>query len=304
MRRLAGFLFIAASAAAYGAMPVFARVVYSSGADPTTLLFLRFGFAAPLMLLLCAARRSPLPRGRPLAGLAALGGIGYVAQAFCYFTALTLASASLVALVLYLYPVLVAGLAVLFLKERLTLPKVAALGLAVGGAVLTIGFAGRGSTAGVLLAAAAALVYSVYILAGARIMKTVAALPASAVVVTSTAIVYAVIALARGPRGPTGAAGWLSLAALSLVCTVGAIALFFAGMQRIGPTDAATVSTLEPVVAVFLAAVFLGERIGPFAAAGGAAILAAVLVLARSEIRVSRQKAAGRAAASRSGSSG
>jgi drug/metabolite transporter (DMT)-like permease len=293
MRRLVGFLFIAISAASYGAMPVFARMAYASGADPLTLLFLRFALASPLMLGLCAARRAPLPRGRALAGFAALGGIGFVAQAFCYFTALTLASASLVALVLYLYPALVAVLAAVFLKERLTRPKLAALGLALCGAILTIGFGGRGSTAGVALAAGAALVYSFYILAGARLMRTVPALPASAVVIVSAAVVYAAIALGRGPRWPAGAEGWLAVAVIALVCTVGAVGLFFAGMQRIGPTDSATVSTLEPVVAVVLAGVFLGERISPLAAAGGAAILAAVLVLARSEIRQPRRSVAG-----------
>ncbi len=118
--------------------------------------------------------------------------------------------------------------------------------------------------------------------------------PAMAVVIASAAVVYAPIALGRGPHWPAGPAGWLAIAFLALVSTVGAVGLFFEGMQRIGPTDAATVSTLEPVVAVSLAALFLGESIGPLAAAGGAAILAAVLVLARSEIRAPRRMAVSR----------
>ncbi len=285
MRRLLGFLCVAASAVSYGVMPLFARLAYASGADPVTLLFLRFAMAAPVLLALSALSRSPFPRGKPLAGLAALGGVGYVAQAFCYFTALTLASASLVSLVLYLYPVLVAVLAAAVFRERLTTPKLAALALAVAGAVLTIGFGGRGSAAGVILAGCAALVYSIYIVAGARLMRIVPPLPAAAVVITCAAVVYAGIAALRGPHWPGTATGWLALSAMVLVSTVGAVALFFAGMQRIGPTDAATVSTLEPVVAVSVAALFLGERIGPLAAAGGAAILCAVLVLARAEMR-------------------
>ena len=54
-------------------------------------------------------------------------------------------------------------------------------------------------------------------------------------------------------------------------------------MRRIGPTQASLLSTLEPVVTVALAALFLGENLPPVALAGGALILAAVVLLTRSE---------------------
>ena len=52
-------------------------------------------------------------------------------------------------------------------------------------------------------------------------------------------------------------------------------------MARLGAADAATLSTLEPVVTVVLAATFLAEAVGGWQIAGGAIILAAVVVLAR-----------------------
>jgi len=61
-----------------------------------------------------------------------------------------------------------------------------------------------------------------------------------------------------------------------------------AGLKRVGPTDASMLSTLEPVVTVILAAEVLGERLRPLSLAGGALILAAVLLLAQSELRRSR----------------
>jgi len=64
--------------------------------------------------------------------------------------------------------------------------------------------------------------------------------------------------------------------------TVVAMITFFAGMARLGAADAATLSTLEPVVTVLLAALFLGEEVGGWQLAGGAIILTAVIVLARS----------------------
>ena len=58
---------------------------------------------------------------------------------------------------------------------------------------------------------------------------------------------------------------------MALLSTVAAITLYFAGLKRIGPTRASTLSTLEP----------LGERIAPVQMAGGALILTAVVLLAR-----------------------
>jgi len=54
-----------------------------------------------------------------------------------------------------------------------------------------------------------------------------------------------------------------------------------AGIERIGPTNASTVSTLEPVVAVLLAGLLLGESLSPLKIAGGVLILAAVVILTR-----------------------
>ena len=141
MRRSLGFVLILVSAASFGAMPIFARFAYASGVDTVTLLFVRFTTATALIAAVMAVRRISLPRGKALLGLIAMGALGYVGQSMCYFTALTLASASLVSLVLYLYPVFVAGLAAVILKERLTATKLLALAVALAGAALTIGLA-------------------------------------------------------------------------------------------------------------------------------------------------------------------
>jgi len=277
MSRNPGVLFIILSAACYGAMPLFAKLAYASGVAPITLLFLRFAFAAPVMLALVAVRRVRLPRGRELLALVGLGGVVYVAQALCYFTALTKAPASLVALILYLYPVLVATLV---FGERFALVRAGALVLALGGSALMIGFARAGSAAGVILAVAAAAIYAIYILMGTSVMKRVPPLAAATVVICSTAVVYGGITAATGPAWPGTLTGWLSIAALSLVSTVGAIALFFAGLERVGPTSASILSTFEPAVAVALAVLFLGEALTPVRMAGGALVLAAVVITA------------------------
>ena len=80
---------------------------------------------------------------------------------------------------------------------------------------------------------------------------------------------------------PQSAAGWAAVAGIALVSTVAAITLFFAGLARIGPTQASTLSTIEPVFTIVLAALLLGERIEMIQAIGGVLILGAVVMLAR-----------------------
>src|SRR5438067_10600417 len=158
--RWVGLLLIVISAAAFGALPIFTRLAYAAGADPTTVLLLRFAIAAGVMLLVMLARRIPFPSGRVLLGLILMGGLGYVGQSLAYFTALTMVSAGLVALLLYLYPAIVTVLSVLFFKERLTVAKTGALVLALVGTAFTLGPTGSGRMLGIILAIASAVMSS------------------------------------------------------------------------------------------------------------------------------------------------
>ena len=284
-RRRTGVALVALSAAAFGGLPIFARLAYADGADVIAVLASRFAIAAALMGVVLAVRRQRLPRGRLLAALAAMGGIGYVGQSASYFTALTMASAGLVALLLYLYPAIVTLLSAVILRDRLRPVTIAALGLALAGSALTIGPVRGGRLGGVVLGIAAALIYSVYILVGSRVTPRAGALPASAVVMAAAAVVYGLVALITRPAVPSSAEGWGAITGLAVVSTVVAIVAFFAGLERIGPADASTLSTLEPVVSVGLAAVVLGEGVAPLQLGGGVLILAAVAILARSGTR-------------------
>ena len=289
-RRAVGVACIVASALAFGAMAILARFAYASGVDTATLLALRFTIAAALMFALVRRRAAPLPRGGMLGAVVALGALGYGGQAFTFFTALTLAPAGLVALLLYLHPALVALLAASFLRERLTRTKILALAMALVGMALTVGPALAGGDggaqgaqpAGIAFGVAAAVIYAVYIVVGARVGRRVAALPLATVVIAAAACVFVAWAAWRGPAWPATAAGWLAILGIAILSTVVAITLFFAGLDRIGPTRASTLSTIEPLFTVLLAAAVLGETIAPVQLAGGALILAAVVLLARS----------------------
>jgi drug/metabolite transporter (DMT)-like permease len=283
MHYLIGVFLVLISGSFFGALAIFARLAYEDGVTPITLLFLRFGIASLCMLFIMWLRRIPIPRGWVFGGLALMGGIGYVGQALSYFIALTLIPAGLVALLLYLYPAIVTILAVIILKERISKWKIVAVLIALGGTVLTIGPTGDGQLLGVLFGLGAAFIYSIYILVGSRITKQVTAIQSSTVVIVSAAIVSGGLVAIEGPAFPETTSGWTSVIAIALISTVLAIITFFAGLERVGPINASTLSTVEPAVTVVLAAMVLGETISLFRIIGGMMIILAVVILARSE---------------------
>src|SRR5436309_2893169 len=99
--------------------------------------------------------------------------------------------------------------------------------------------------------------------------------------IAAAGAVFLVATLVRGPTWPRTPAGWLAVLGIAIVSTVAAIVLFFAGLERVGPTRAAVLSTVEPVCTVLLAAALLGESVAPSELVGGALILTAVVLLAR-----------------------
>jgi len=282
MKQLTGILLIAISAASFGTLAIFSKFLYEDGLDIFTILFLRFGIAALLMLAILLVRRERFPRGKILLQLIGMGALGYVGQSFSYLTAIKYASSGLVALLLYLYPTFVFILSVIVFREKVTWSKIVAILLALIGTALTVDPAG-GQLPGILLAIAAALIYSIYIIVGTNVMKHVSAVQSSLIIFASAGTVYGILMSFNGVHLPTTNSGWVSIVGIVFVATVIPVVAFLTGLERIGPTNAAMLSTLEPVVTVLLAAWIFGERLQSIALFGGGMILIAVIMLTRGE---------------------
>ena len=77
--------------------------------------------------------------------------------------------------------------------------------------------------------------------------------------------------------------------------------MFFAGLKRVGPVTASTLSTCEPVVTVVLAALVLRETMDFVQLLGGVLILLAAVTLVRSETRRQKRKASPRETGAKEG---
>jgi drug/metabolite transporter (DMT)-like permease len=278
---LVGALLCAASAAGFGAMAVFGKLAYDAGVGVLTVLAVRFCLAAAVLVALSARRLRALPRRR-LAPALALGAVGYASQAALYFYALTRIDAGLVALLLYTFPALVTLGAVALGRDRLDAVRVASIAIAFAGLSLVVFVRGPGPLDGLGVACAlgSALVYTVYILASEPLLADVEPRTLAGLVCAGGALTYAVAGVASGRLSfAFEPSGWLWLAAIVLVSTVAAIALFFAGLALVGPSRASIISTVEPLVTVALAFVVFGEALAPTQLAGGALVLASVVLL-------------------------
>lgn len=279
-KRIGGVLLIAISAASFGLMPIFAKIAYSAGTSTYSLLFLRFLVAAAFMFLLLFIKKLNLPSKKEMLIFLLLGAVGYVGQSFCYFTALNYASSSVVSLLLYTYPALVMIGSTIFLKEKITVQKVISLCLALIGAVVIIGAEFHANPTGIVLSILSAVFYSVYILISSQVVKAGMGIQSSAFIMLGAAVVYGIMNLFLGFTPPTQINGLVAVAMIALISTVLAFWSFFTGMEKTGPSTAALVSTLEPVVTVLSSVIILSEKITVNIIAGGCLVLAALIVTA------------------------
>jgi drug/metabolite transporter (DMT)-like permease len=274
------------SGASFGAMAIFAKLAYDQGAGVLALLSARFVIAAAVFWAVVAARGllrgGGLDRRAALVALA-LGGIGYTTQAGLFFAALERIDASLASLLLYAYPAFVTVGAILVGRERPDARKACALVAATGGVALVLLGAGGADldALGAAMALGSGAAYACFLLVSDRLLGRLHPLMLSALVTTGAGVVCTIAATAAGSAPVTLSApalGWI--VALALISTVLAVSTAYAGLERVGPTTASILFTIEPPVTVALAAVVFGETLAGVQLLGGALVLSAVVLLA------------------------
>ena len=298
-RRAIGILLVVVSACSYGSGPFLAKSVYATGADWLTLLAWRFTFATVVSwgwLLAVPGNRAGLRRVHRRHAVALLAsGTLFAVNASCAFASLETVPVSLNELILTIYPVVVAVLTLQFGRRLQGRRAWTALAVAMLGVALTIGgVQAGGDPLGIALAIGSPLVYAVYLVLTARIAgerrgafaheqsepPTPPAV-AGALLVTGTWIVLlTAAAVTREPAlpGQVPAAAWPGLIGVGLIPGALAIQALYAGAARIGAAQAALLSTVEPVFAVTLAILLLGERLSTIQVLGGILVLGAVVV--------------------------
>jgi drug/metabolite transporter (DMT)-like permease len=290
-----GALLIVVSASCFGLLGPIARYADTVGISSLTLVTWRAGVGAIVVIGFMAVRAAGGRRlGRPWREIPRRDRILIAASAatnaalnLAMFIAFLRIGIALALLLFYIYPALVALTSVTWFGERLDRLRWAALGISLAGVVLVVAGAGNlGSLdlLGIGLALCGALAQTFYAVAAQRGFHHVPGTQAAATTMGGAAILYLIAAALIGRLGDV-AQPLASVQALWPVLVAGvfgaglATVCFIGGIRLIGAPRATILSTLEPVVAVTLAAILFGTVPTPLQLVGGALIIVAGIVL-------------------------
>ncbi|MBN2311858.1 MAG: DMT family transporter [Candidatus Hydrogenedentes bacterium] len=191
--------------------------------------------------------------------------------------ALDRAGAAVVATVWGTMPLLVMVLAVVVLREPLTRPKVLGVILGFLGIVVlaTSEPSATFSLSGLVFAVASTASFSVFTVIVKRVAGRFAGLPFISLCILFGAAYLAPVMLIEGEASTLAEleALWVPVLYLGAIATGVSYYCYFAGLERVEATQAASVAFLKPPLAAVLAAVWLGESISWNVGAGLALVL-------------------------------
>jgi drug/metabolite transporter (DMT)-like permease len=279
-----GALLFAAMCVIWGIPYLMIRVAVRELA-PVTLVFLRTGLAALLLVPLAAQRRELRPLVEPWRPLLAYTAIEVALPWFLLSHAETKLTSSLTGLLIAAVP-LVGALIVSLSGERERLGGRRWLGLLVGlGGVAAIVGLDLGHVDAVALVeiALVAVCYAIGPIILSRHLNGVPALGVVAASLALSALAYAPLAAVRWPGGMPSAHVVESVAGLAVVCSAAAFLLFFALIAEVGPVRATVITYVNPAVAAVVGVLLLNEHLTTGMLLGFALVLAgSVLATGRS----------------------
>lgn len=273
-----------------GANHVAARLAFDHGVTVATAVTVRSGITALVVALIVLMARVPLRlQARHRRAMSAIGLLVGV-QSLCLYAAVARLPVALALLAFNTYPLWTALWArVLYghrpaphvLKAMPLMLLGLALALDVSGAASGLGAGGHWARIGVgvgfALAAAAsfglALVLTQHETQGldgrVRTASTMAIASVIALVASTTQ---------GGLQFPNAAAGWWGLAGLTFLYGT-AFTIMFTVLPRLGVVGNSAIMNIEPIFALVLAWVFLGQSIAAIQVVGGLIVVAAVMWL-------------------------
>ena len=288
--KVKGYILGALGAASYGTNPIFAIPLYKCGMDSESVLFFRYLLAIPVIALMMKARGRSFSLKKSEIIPAFSMGILMALSSYTLFVSYKYMGAGIASTLLFLYPIMVAVIMSVFFKEKAGLVTAISIALALSGVFLISFKEGGGmvSLTGTAFVFLSALLYAIYLVYVNRSSK-LSAIPTLKltfyVIVAGTIMFGALSFLGSGIKMPENTIMWANVVglavmptALSFYCTTHAITL-------IGSTPTAILGALEPLTAVFLGVIILGEPMTARIAWGFILVISGVsLIVARGNI--------------------
>ena len=286
---LTGVVFALLAAVGFSGKAILVKLAYLDGVDAITLLALRMVFAAPFFIVVALwVRRQhaePLNMHDRLLVLG-LGLIGYYLSSLLDFLGLQYISAGLERLILFLYPTMTVILAALIYRRAIGRKVMAAMALSYAGiALVFLHDAGGKQSVNIVLGSVlvflSTLSYSSYLVGVGYAVKRIgtARFTAYAMMVASFAslLQFAVMRPMSALDLPVRVYEYSI--AMAIFSTVLPVFLLSYAIRRIGSGSASLIGSVGPVSTIYMAYLFLGERISLLQISGSALVLAGVLIV-------------------------
>src|SRR5687768_9450206 len=253
---------IVLSSFSFGSLTTVTLFITRGGLPLLPAMVWRYFIAALVLLVLVrGAGIRAIPTSRAFR-LMIIGGLGQAVITYLSLRALDYLPVGPLAFLFYTYPAWVAAIAAVTGKDLLTLPRVAALVIAMTGIVVMVGMpaAAALNTTGVILALGTALLYAVYLPALHNAQEGIPPLSASFFLVIGVLTAFfSATALSGKLQAPSTANMWGLVILLAVLSTVIAFVTLVAGLRVLGPIRTSIVSTIEPFFTTLLGVTFLRE---------------------------------------------
>lgn len=286
-----GYILGAVAAATYGMNPLFALPLYKAGMNPDSVLFFRYLFAIPVLGMMIVARGRSFKLKRKEVLPLIIMGLLVALSSLALFQSYNYMDVGIASTLLFVYPILVALIMWIAFKEKLTLPTVLCILLALGGIGLLYK-SGDGSTlnlTGIILVMISALSYAIYIVGvNQSTLKNLATLSLTFYVLLFGLVLFLVrVDFGQSLRVAEIWYLWGNLIALAIFPTAISFLCTTQAIQYIGSTPTAILGALEPLTAVFFGVVVFGESLTLRLSCGMLMIILAVtLIIAGGNITI------------------
>jgi len=290
-RGVLGVLFGLISASLYGITPIFVYHATEHGADSFGLMCSRYVIAVVILLAVRTIRLGlkKWPDRKLGTRLFLLGAIGLYSNSICMFTAFNYLPSGLSMVLFYFYPILVVLFGWVFFRH--VPPKIIwpCLAITLLGVAMSASDLSGGQAKGVAIIVFGAFAYAIYSVLAAASMPRTDLLSGLILIFGGAGFSFVVVWLIDPPGLPTTmpfvADVWLPALEIGTIGTIGAMGIFFAGMNLIGASKSAVVQTWEVLVAICSGVFFLDQSFSVRQLFGAVLILSGVIVLLRVEAK-------------------
>ena len=271
-----GVPLLMAIAVTFSANHISARVAFDHGASVATAVLLRSAFTAAVVFSLLRLQGVAMKLGGATLGRAAIVGLVLAAQSFCLYSAVASIPVALALLAFNTFPVMLALMTWAAGRGRPSARAAWAMPVALFGLSLALDAWGKPIGAGVLWAFGGALAFATVLFLTDLWLKEVDGRVRSMLTMATTAVVVGLAgAAAGGLHAPADATGWVGVLLLSALYGT-AITSLFVVLPKLGSANYAAVLNFEPISALVLAWVLLGQSIAPLQVFGAFVVMGAI----------------------------